>query len=291
MFDREPLSGPAEPRHDLVADQEHPVPVADLAQARVVLRRGDDPGVAPRDGLHDDRGDRLRVLELDDLADVVGAVDLAGRVAQAKRAPVAERVLHHHGPPDPGLDALPPRISGHGQRARGRAVVTPAPGDHLLASRRQPGHPHRGLVGRGPPGREEHVVEIAGRDLRHGAGQPAPLLVRELGSDVAQVGRLGLDRAHHPRVPEPQVQVHQLGGEVEVALPLGVPKHRAAAPGDHHRPPGRLSRPRVQQIPPIIFDDPLGHRRRDRLAWALCHGARHCRLPPTKRIRMLLTCV
>ena len=77
VLGREPLAGAPPAVDHLVHDQQHAVPVADLAQPLPVLRRRDVDAVRGRDRLGDDRGDRLRPLEHDLLLERIGAHDVA----------------------------------------------------------------------------------------------------------------------------------------------------------------------------------------------------------------------
>ena len=67
---REPLTGAAEADHDLVADHQDAVLVAQCAHAGQVAGRRHEHAVGAGDGLEHDRGDRVRALELDLLLEV-----------------------------------------------------------------------------------------------------------------------------------------------------------------------------------------------------------------------------
>ena len=71
----EPLAGAAPAGHDFVGDEEHAVAVADFAQAREILGRGNEDAVGADDGLDDDGGHVALVA--DHVLDVVGAGDVA----------------------------------------------------------------------------------------------------------------------------------------------------------------------------------------------------------------------
>src|SRR5262245_2715333 len=66
----EPLPRAAEPGHDLVGDQQDPVPVAELAHALQVAAGWDQDAIGARHGLEDECGDRVRALEGDRLVQV-----------------------------------------------------------------------------------------------------------------------------------------------------------------------------------------------------------------------------
>src|SRR5207245_6281371 len=64
MVDGKPLAGSTKPGHDLVADHQNAVAVAQLAHAlQVSIRWGQDP-IRPGDRLQDAAGDGTRPLEL-----------------------------------------------------------------------------------------------------------------------------------------------------------------------------------------------------------------------------------
>ena len=71
MVDREPAAGPPEARHDLVADHEDAVAVADLADALEVPVGRDEDAVRADDGLEEDRGDGVRALVADDVLEAL----------------------------------------------------------------------------------------------------------------------------------------------------------------------------------------------------------------------------
>ena len=76
VLDGELLAGAAPAVDHFVRDQQHAVLVADLAQPLPVRLRRDLDTVRRRDRLGDDRGDRVRPLELDLLLERVGAGDV-----------------------------------------------------------------------------------------------------------------------------------------------------------------------------------------------------------------------
>src|SRR5215210_7299338 len=142
----EPLAGAAEPGHHFVADEQDPVPVADLAdRLQVAVRRDDDP-VRPDDRLHDHGGDRLGPLVLEDLLEVRRAGADRARIGVAGRASVGIRVEHPHDARDPGLGLPPPRVAGKRDRAAGRPVVGAVARDDLVPARVPAGELDRVLV-------------------------------------------------------------------------------------------------------------------------------------------------
>ena len=106
----------------------------------------------------------------------------------------------------------------------GRAVVAAVGGEHLVPAGVQPGHPDRVLVRLGAAVGEEHLVQVARRQLGDQPGRLAALVVGERRRDGAQRRRLLLDRGDQPRVLVADVDVHQLRGEVEVPVAGVVPE-------------------------------------------------------------------
>ena len=70
MVDGEPGPGAAKAGHDLVADQQDPVAVAQRSDALEVALGRDDHAVGSCNGLEQDGGDRLRAFERNDLLEV-----------------------------------------------------------------------------------------------------------------------------------------------------------------------------------------------------------------------------
>src|SRR5262249_62262116 len=132
----EPLARTPEAGHHLVADQQDPVTVADLADRFQIPVRGDDDAVRADDRLEDHRGDVLRALVLEDLLEVRAAGADGARVGMARRAAVRVRIEHADDAWDPRLRRPAPRVAGERDRARGRAVVRAVAGDDLVAAPR-----------------------------------------------------------------------------------------------------------------------------------------------------------
>ena len=100
------------PGHDLVEDQQDPVPVADLAdRLQVAGRRRDDP-VRPGHGLEDHGGDGVRALVLEDLLEVRRSRADRARIGMARRAAIRVRVEHPHDAAHPRLVRPATRIAG-----------------------------------------------------------------------------------------------------------------------------------------------------------------------------------
>src|SRR5438094_9756683 len=165
----EPLSGPAKSRHDLVSDQENPVLVTDFAQSRKVFWGSHvEPG---DDWLDDDGGDLIRAFELDDLVDVLDALDMAARVGLTEGA--AEAVLPE------GVDRAneartywrPCGRASNRTRTVAGSVVTLVAGDDLIAARVQAGDRYRHLDRLASAQSKVALDQIAGRELRNHLAQ------------------------------------------------------------------------------------------------------------------------
>ncbi len=153
----EPAACAPEADHDLVEDQQDAVAVADLAdRPQVAVGRHED-AVRPRHRLHEDGGDGVRPLVLQDLLEVRAAGTdrtgarvrvrngqaLASRMRVSRRAAVWVRIEHPHDAGEAGLGGPAPRVTGRRHSARRRAVVGAVAGDDLVA----PGVPARELDG------------------------------------------------------------------------------------------------------------------------------------------------
>ncbi len=240
------------------------MPVADLAdRLQVPVGRRDDP-VRPDDRLEDDRGDRLRPLVLEDLLEVRRARADRAWVRMAGRAPVGVRVEH---PDDAGharLDGPAAGIAGQRHGAVRRSVVGAVPGDDLVPAGVEAGELDGVLVRLRAAVREERDGEVAGRDLREHAAEARARLVRHRRADRAELVGLVLDRLDDLRVLVADVDVDELRGEVQVALPVVIPEMTALGTGDRDRVDLALHRPRVEDVLLRVRDD-LGTEVRVRL--------------------------
>ena len=161
----------------------------------------------------------------------------------------------------PGIAGLGRPAAGvAGQRDRpGRgAVVRAVAGDDLGASRDVAGEPDRVLVGGRAAGGEERRLQVARRDRGDQRSQLAAGVVGHRGADVAEPLGLPLDRLDDARVLVAEVEVDELGLEVEVTLAVGVPEPAALAAGDGERVDRRLDRPRRDRELAMGRGDPLG---------------------------------
>jgi hypothetical protein len=231
VLDREHLPGAAEPRLDLVDDEQDPVLVAQVAQARHELLRRDVVAALALDGLDEDRRHVLRRADLPEdplpeepevVVDRVADVgEEGGEVAPLRRLRRRERQRPHRPPVEPveerdeprplrdvarelhrGLDRLRPRVREEallGAGARHEAA------DLLREVRHHP------VVEVGP----RHVDELRGL-----VGER----LRDLGVDVAE----GVDR--------------DAGREVEEPVAVGVEHEHPLAAVDDERVGARVAR-------------------------------------------------
>src|SRR5439155_14812713 len=116
----------------LVADQEDPVPVADLTDRLQVAGRGRDDAVRAGDGLEDYCRDVLRPFVPEDLLEMRRAGANRARIGVAGRAAVRVRVEHAGDAGDPRLCRPAARVAREGDGARRRAVVGAVARDDLL---------------------------------------------------------------------------------------------------------------------------------------------------------------
>jgi hypothetical protein len=114
-----------------------------------------------------------------------------------------------------------------------------------------PGHPDGVLVGLGATVGEEHAVEPLGGVGGDEAGGLVAGLVGEGRGHGAEPLRLLDDGRDHLGVLVAEVEVHQLRGEVEPAVPVVVP-HLAAGPaGQRDGVDEALGGPRVEHVGPV----------------------------------------
>ena len=243
----EPVAEPAEGADDLVADQQHVVLVADLADPLEVAGRGREAAAGVLHRLEEHRGDGVGALVLDRDRDLVGgpaaeglevsggtglealggAVEVGVGHPERRRDERLERRLHH-------------RDAGDRQRALRRAVVGDRAADHLvlggLAGELEVvlGELPRGLDGLAAAAGEEDAVEVAGRVARDPLGQLHGLRVgvgpqRHEGELGGLLGR----RLGDVGAAVPELVDEQAGEPVEVALALGVVEVGTLAAHDH----------------------------------------------------------
>ncbi len=251
----EPAAGAAEARHHLVEDEQDPVAVAHVADRLEVAVRGRNDAVRPRHRLHEHRGDGLRPLVLEDLLEVRRARADGTGVRMPRGAAIGVRVEHADDARHPGLVRPPARIAGERDPAERGAVVRPIARDDLVPPGVHAGELDRVLVGLGAGVREERHREVAGRDLGQQPPEPRAGLVRHRRPDRAELVGLLLDRGDDLRMLVPDVDVDELGREVEVALAIVVPEVAPLRPGDRDGIDRVLHRPGIEDELLRVLDD------------------------------------
>ena len=138
VLEREQRAGAAHPAHHLVRDEQHAVPVADLADPREVARdRGDAAQRRADDGLGDERGDALRPHAPDLRVELVGGAQSVGGLVLIV-APEPVRVARRDvrdGHQQRRVERAPLQVAADRQRAQRVAVVAHPARDEVRARR------------------------------------------------------------------------------------------------------------------------------------------------------------
>ena len=233
--------GEAEPRHDLVEDQRHPILGGDLAQFLEkagrrrddALKRLDDDAGELVPVLLDQAFDDLRVVERRDDHVVAHAFWDAGRVRHRRREiPGAFRCQRHQ------------RIVAH-------AVIAALEFQDLVAPRKGACGAHRVEIGFGAGRHKAHLFGAGHRlDDRLGQFDPQPVV----GEKRRALGDLRLRRLGHLRVRV--ADQHRPGAEqvIDVLRAILVPDATALALADHHLG-GEIAEGAARQHPLRLCDD------------------------------------
>ncbi len=104
---------------------------------------------------------------------------------------------------------------------------------------------------------EEHLRHIRTGEFNDALGGFAALVVRMLRSDRRELRSLFLNRSDNLRVLMPDVDVHQLRGEVQELVAVVIPEVRTLGGSDTHRVECSLRTPRVEYVLPIKVIDVL----------------------------------
>src|SRR5438094_1578245 len=191
----EPLSGPAEPGHDLIEHQEDPVLVAELAQPlQVAVGWHENAGRAGY-RLDEDRSDVLGTLVPDHLLDMGQRLLHIAAEDRAVRVRVEE--VHHAG--DPGLGGPAAVVAAQRHRTLRLAVERAPLREDLVPLGEEPGDLDGVLVRLAAARREDGLREIAGRYFGEQARERGAALLPERGRDVARALGLLLRGPHHFR--------------------------------------------------------------------------------------------
>ncbi len=241
MLGREHLAGAAEAVDDFVEDQQHAVPVADLAHPLPVSGRGDMVRIRGRNRLAYHRRHRVGALRLDFLRDCLGAGEIARFALEFEIVTVAVRRRHEadtvHERPEKALVAR----GGDAHGTKGRAVIAAAPDDDLVALGKAAhrlhllGDLHGALDRLGTAGAEKEPVEIAGCQPRQHVAQ---LHGGEVGvarrGDIGEFARLLRHRLGDLGAAMPDIDDIKPGEPVEIGAALRVVEPAALAA--HHDP-------------------------------------------------------
>ena len=218
----------------------------------IAVGRYEDP-VRSDDGFEHHGSDRVGAFDHDHVGEVgEGALALLGVVGGVERRAIGVRPPELDDPREPRLAGPPSRIARHRDRPAGGAVVAPVGGEHLVPPGVAARHADGVLGGLGAAVGEEHLVEIARRQLGDQPGRLAARLVGVDRGDRAQLVGLLLDRRHELGVLVADVDVDELAGEVEPRATALVPEPRPEGAGDDDRVDQRLRRPRVEHVGAVI---------------------------------------
>ncbi len=231
------------------------MPVADLADRLQIAVGRDDHPVRAGDRLEDHGSDGVRALVLEDLLEVRAAGADRARIGMAGRAAIGVRVEHPHDAGQARLRRPAARIAGQRDRAARRAVVAAIARDDLVAAGVPAGELDRVLVRLGAAVREERHREVARRHLGQQLAEARARLRRHRRPDRRELVGLVLDRLDDLRVRVADRDVHELRGEVEVAVPVVVPEVAALGALDRDRVDRVLDAPRVEDVLLRVLDD------------------------------------
>jgi hypothetical protein len=243
VVDGEPFAGAAPAGHDFVGDEEDVAAVADFAEAREVFGWWDEDAVGADDGFDEDGG--YVVLVFDHVFEIVGAGDVAGGVGVFDGAVVAvgfggeEEALAFatgfHGPAA--------GVAGGGDGGHGGAVVRAIAGDDFCLAGVHAGDFEGGFVGVGAGGGEEEFDEAFGEDVEEETAELDAGVGGVGGGDVGEGAGLLGDGFDDGGIFVAEVDAHELGGEIEVALAVAVGEVAAFSVDDVHGVPGFLIAP------------------------------------------------
>ena len=257
VLEREQAPRAAEAGDHLVGDQQHVVPVADLADAREVVVRGDDDAARALHGLGDEHRHRVGSLAQDGPFELVGrghALALAGRRFVAVRVGGGDVREARH----PRLEERPVAAqAGGAHRRQGDPVVAVDPGDHLRlvrpAAQLPVGARHLdAAVGRlAAAAGEEEAVDGRVAEPRQALGQLDGARVGAAGVTgyVGQLGGLLAHRVGQLRPAVPGRYVPEPGQAVDILAPVRVGEDRPVALHPHAGVPlQRLFMERVDEV-------------------------------------------
>src|SRR5450830_2003239 len=221
--DAEPGAASApEARLHLVADEDAAVLPHDPDRDLEILLRGRDESANALDGLGDEARDLAGRRRLDQLFEVLGARDAAGRVRELQRAAVAVRRGCVLDGGDLRRHRAPRRVPGERLREHRPAGIAVPEGDDLEPPRVDLRHHDAGLVGLCARAREGGLLEPPRRQPRELLGELDDGQRRIERRDMAESVHLRLDGGVYLVVRVPDGDRQDAAEKVEVRLPVGV---------------------------------------------------------------------
>src|SRR5215813_9745910 len=226
VIDGEPLTCAAKPGHDFVGNHQDSVLVAELAHTLHVAVGWNEDSIRAHNSLEDKSCDGMRAFELNDFLD--HRQRYLGRFPSTLNPVI--RIENSYYARDSGLRRPAARIASEGDAACGRAVVRAITRHDLVPTREEAGNLDRVLVGFGSAVRKKEGVDIARSDFCKLRSQASAWLGCHEGISVSEYGSLLIDCLNDPFVAVSDVHTHQLGVEIDEALPFRRPKINALGP-------------------------------------------------------------
>src|SRR3981081_4344052 len=244
MIDRKPLTRATKARHYFVGDHQNPVLVAQFTHAFHVSIRRHQNSVPSAPGLQNERGNRMRALQLNYFLDH-GQRRCRG-LPSAFDAVI--RIKHPHHARNARLRGPSARIARKADRARRRTVIRAITRHNLVA----PGEEARDLDGilirfRAAV-RKKESVNIARSNLRELRPQPRPRFRSHERIGITQHRCLLAYSPDDALIAVSNVYRHQLTIEIDEALPFRRPEIDALSPRPRNRIDLRLRRPLKQSV-------------------------------------------
>ena len=192
----------------------------------------------------------MRALKLDDIFDMIQAVEVAGRLLLTPAAAIAVGVHGPHHTGDTGLGSPAARLSGQADGPGGRAVIGTITNQNFLPPGGQARNPHGMFIRLRPAQRQKRPFERTGADLGQELMQPGPRLGHEMRHHIGQLLGLLPNGGQHTRIPVADIDAHQLRVEVKKAFAVGRPEVHALSVVNAERLHRLLRRPFVQAVLP-----------------------------------------
>jgi hypothetical protein len=219
----EPFAGTSESGHYLVSDQQNFVTIANIPNHWPVFFRRCDYAPSSHDRFAYESGYAPRATFLpDDILDMAGTLDIAIGVVRTEWTTVAvwRKTVNNA---RNGRFVSPVSVitsAGHGSVC-GSVVGTVAGDDFALACY-DAGHFHSALDGFSATGGKKAFIQIAGSDISQQFSGLSAYLSGELRVDARQPVELVLYCLYNWPAGMAEVAEDELGGEIQVFLPIGV---------------------------------------------------------------------